>query len=104
MTDYTSLVNQAASALLTRSNVTITHPPGWVRDGFPLPVQRNKPDVFGAVTQDYRPIALFEYVNDKLNAEAAGERMRNQDDSNGAPWPNLDNLFGASTPETNLFG
>ena len=104
MTDYTSLVNQAAAALLTRSNVTITHPPGWVRDGFPLPVQRNKPDVFGSVTQDYRPMALFEYVNDKLNDEAAGERLRKQDDSDGTPLPNLDNLFGGPVEEPNLFG
>ena len=95
MTDYTSLVNQAAAALLTRSNVTITHPPGWVRDGFPLPVKRNKPDVFGAVTQDYRPIALFEFVNDKLNGNAIAERMRKDE---------ADDLFGAATADTNLFG
>lgn len=101
MSTYTDLVNQAAAALLARKNVTVTHPPGWVRDGFPLPVTRQKPDVFGSVTQDYRPIAIFEYVNDKLNAEAVGERM--------AEWhskekdPGVD-LFGGVKAEVNLFG
>lgn len=99
MSNYTDLVNQAAAALLARTNVTITHPPGWIRDRFPLPIKRNKPDVFGSVTQDYRPMALLEYVNDKLNGEALAERMREQGDDE----PKGD-LFGAKTAEPNLFG
>lgn len=99
MTDYTTLVNQAAAALLARKNVTVIHPPGWVRDGFPLPVKRQQPDVFGSVTQDYRPMAIFEYVNEKLNGQAAGERMA----EHRAKEKPVD-LFGGNTSEANLFG
>lgn len=101
MSNYTALVNQAAAALLARTTVTVTHPPGWVRDGFPLPIKRQKADVFGSVTQDYRPLAILEYVNDKLNGDAAGERM--------AEWradqkPAGVDLFGGAPSEPNLFG
>lgn len=102
MSDYTNLVNEAAAALLARKNVTITHPPGWVRDGFPLPVKRVKPDIFGSVTQEYRPVAIFEYVNDKLNGEAVSERMR---ELHGSDKVDAVDLFGGAAPqEVKLFG
>lgn len=102
MSDYTDLVNQAAAALLARKNVTVTHPPGWQRDGFPLPVKRMKPDIFGAVTQEYRPVAIFEYVNDKLNGQATGERMR---EFHSSEKTEAVDLFGGAAPaEVNLFG
>ncbi len=104
MSDYTHLVNQAAAALLARKNVTLTHPPGWVRDGFPLPVKRQKPDVFGSVTQEYRPMAIFEYVSDKLNGVALGERMAERwEDGTMTKAPAAD-LFGGVKAEPNLFG
>lgn len=76
ITDLKTLTDVAAAALLARQNVTVKHQPNWSRNGFPLPVKRMPADIFGSVTQDYRPLAILEYVNEKVNAEATGERMR----------------------------
>lgn len=64
--NHQDLVSQAASALLAQTDVTVTHPAGWERNGFPLPIKREAPNPDGSVTQRYRPMVIFEYVNDLL--------------------------------------
>ena len=120
--NLTSLAHEATEALLAQKPVTVKHPPNWQRDGFPLPMVRQKPAVDGSVTQQYRPLAILEYVNDKLINEKAGERMAEwhakEKPASGSdlfadPAPAVDlfggaaalgNLFAAPAPAVNLFG
>ena len=70
------LAQDALQSLLAQQPLAITHPAGWVRDGFPLPLKRMKPDAAGAVTQDYRPLAVLEHINDVLSGAAAARRLK----------------------------
>lgn len=110
--NLTDLAHEATEALLAQKPVTVKHPPNWQRDGFPLPTVREKPDMFGYVTQQYRPLAILEYVNEKLIGEKTGERMAewhakekggSGSDLFAAPAPAVD-LFGGAAPAVNLFG
>lgn len=74
-----SLANQATAALLAQQHVVVTHPPGWERDGFPLPVKRMQPAADGSVTQNYRPLVIFEYVHEKLSRPAKTEAAEEVD-------------------------
>lgn len=90
--NHQELVSQASSALLTQTDVIVTHPAGWKREGFPLPIKREAPNPDGSVTQRYRPLAIFEYVNEQLTVR----KTKAQDEP--------ENLFGADAPvEPNLF-
>ncbi len=60
------LAFNATAQLLARAPVTVTHPPGWERDGFPLPIKRMAPAGDGSVTQNYRPLVILEYVEEQL--------------------------------------
>lgn len=62
-----ALAHEALAALLAQKHVNVTHPKGWERDGFPLPWTRMKPKADGSVTQPYRPLAILEYVHEKLS-------------------------------------
>ncbi len=63
-----NLGRRAIEALLQQKPLTIAHEPGWLRDGFPLPIKRNKtPNENGTIVQDYRPLAVLEYVDDVLS-------------------------------------
>ena len=61
------LAFDAVSCLLAQIPVTVTHAAGWERDGFPLPIKRMTSADDGSVTQDYRPLAILEYVHEKLS-------------------------------------
>lgn len=89
-----ALAHQATTALLAQQHVVVTHPKGWERDGFPLPVKRMQPKADGSVTQSYRPIVIFEYVHEKLSRPSepkAAEEVSEDVD-----------LFGGA--DANLFG
>ena len=52
--------------------MTIIHEPKYIRDQFPLPVKRMKVSDDGTTTQQYRPIAILEFINEQLlNASQA---------------------------------
>lgn len=76
-----ALAHQATEALLQQVPVPVYHPPGWQRKGFPLPMKRMLEDKDGGVTQNYRPIALLEYVHDVLSGElkARQQKQRKED-------------------------
>jgi len=68
MTNLHALAQQALQHLLAGTPMTITH----VRPvGFPLPVKRMPDNPDGTVMQSYRPIAVLEYVDDKIKAPPA---------------------------------
>lgn len=71
-----SLANRATEALLKQQLVEITHPADWERNGYPLPWKRNPKSADGSVTQEYRPLALLEYVDECLRDAAARESKR----------------------------
>ena len=71
-----SLASSATEALLNQHLVEITHLPDWERNGFPLPFKRRPKSPDGSVTQEYRPLALLEYVDECLRDAAARESKR----------------------------
>lgn len=74
-TDYqTEIVAVAGRALLAQQPVTVTHEAGWKRSGFPLPIKKMAPSSDGTTTQQYRPLALLEYVNGSLSGELASRQ------------------------------
>ena len=82
------LARQALEALLNQQPVPITLPAGWQRPaGWPLPMERMKPSADGTTTQNYRAIAILEYVDEALRPK----KVRTKDDG--------DNLF-ADEPVT----
>lgn len=70
------LAMNATAALLAQTPVSVTHPAGWQRDGFPLPMVRQKPGADGSVTQQYRPMAILEHINEVLSGEIAARRQK----------------------------
>lgn len=68
------LAAQATECLLLQKPVSITHEAGWKRDGFPLPMKRMAAGEDGSVTQQYRPLAVLEYVHEVLSGELAARR------------------------------
>lgn len=55
------LAFDAVSCIFARTTIVITHPSSDWPKGFPLPVKRVPGD-----TQSYRPLAVLEWVNEKL--------------------------------------
>lgn len=84
MADLQALAQQATDALLAQKPVTVRHEPGWKRDGFPLPLKRKPPQHDGAVVQDYRPLAILEYVDKVLSGAVASRRMKNRKEAEAA--------------------
>ena len=63
----------AAQCMVERKPVTLTHAPGWQRPtNWPLPMVKGTPAADGSLTQNYRPLAILEYVDYALG-EAAKE-------------------------------
>ncbi len=61
--DLENLAVAACTCLVRREPITMTHAPGWQRPvNWPLPKTRAKPAADGSLTQDYRPLAILEYV------------------------------------------
>ena len=80
------LAQQAVDALLEQRPVVVTHPAGWAREsGWPLPIKREKPGADGATTQTYRPLAILEYIHEKLAIEAAAQRAKERAAEGGEP-------------------
>lgn len=77
MNDLETLARQAVEHLLAQQPMMVTHPPGWQRNGYPLPMKRAKPAADGSVTQPYRPLAILEYVHEKLSKPAKTEEEEN---------------------------
>lgn len=75
MTNLTSIAAQATHYLLLQQPMTITHAAGWERNGFPLPIKRMVADSDGTTTQDYRPMAILEYVHEVLSGVIAAKAM-----------------------------
>lgn len=59
------LAESAVIAILHRTAVSVTRDANCEREGFPLPIKRNKiPNADGTITQEYRPLAILEYVDE----------------------------------------
>lgn len=71
-----ALTELAAKALLEQTTVSVRHFKGWSREGFPLPIKRMKEAEDGSVTQEYRPLAILEYVNDVLSGVIAAKQAK----------------------------
>lgn len=78
MTDIYQLARRATEALLEQKPLTVHHEPGWERDGFPLPIKRMPALPSGFVVQDYRPMAVLEYVQEVLSGELAARKARDR--------------------------
>ena len=76
--EITALAQKATSCLLMQVPMSITHQPGWVRNGLPLPMKRQKPSDDGTTTQDYRPLGILEYVHEVLSGELTKRQNRDK--------------------------
>lgn len=66
------LAESAVRAILHRTTVSVTRDANCEREGFPLPIKRNKiPNADGTITQEYRPLAILEYVDEACSGELA---------------------------------
>lgn len=66
------LAESAVIAILHRTSVSVTHDANCERGGFPLPIRRNKlPNADGTITQEYRPMAILEYVEEACSGDLA---------------------------------
>ena len=66
------LAESAVIAILNRTTVSVTRDANCEREGFPLPIKRNKiPNADGTITQEYRPLAILEYVDEACSGELA---------------------------------
>lgn len=73
------LADSAVLGIMTRTTVSVTRDANCEREGFPLPIKRNKiPNPDGTITQEYRPIAILEYVDDVLSGELAARKARDR--------------------------
>lgn len=67
--DIQLLANGAANCIVRNAAMPITLRGGERPDGFPLPIKRVRSD--GDITQDYRPLAILEYIQDVVSGEVA---------------------------------
>ncbi len=66
------LAESAVIAILHRTSVSVTRDANCEREGFPLPIKRNKiPNADGTITQEYRPLAILEYIDEACSGELA---------------------------------
>ena len=66
------LAESAVLGILHRTTVSVTRATNCEREGFPLPIKRNKiPNADGTITQEYRPMAILEYVEEACSGELA---------------------------------
>lgn len=76
--NLSNLAQRATHALLRQRPIAVTHHAGWQRDGFPLPIKRMGQDVDGTTTQEYRPLAILEFVHEVLSGEMAQRRANDR--------------------------
>lgn len=74
--ELAELGGKALGCLLEQKPVTITRHKDEPRNGMPLPIKRMEPDGDGNVTQQYRPLAILEYINDVLSGELASRQAK----------------------------
>lgn len=67
--DLRMLAIGAANCILRNMHMPITLRGGEQPKGFPLPVARARGE--GDITQDYRPLAILEFVQDAVREEAS---------------------------------
>ncbi len=72
------LANYATACLLIQEHVSILHSAGWERDGYPLPIKRMPAAEDGTVAQEYRPLAILEYVQEVLSGELAKRKRQDK--------------------------
>ena len=73
--NLSELALKATHALLHQQPLVIEHAAGWKRLGLPLPIKKMNPNADGVTTQQYRPLAILEYVEDVLSGEQAKRRI-----------------------------
>ena len=84
MTDMTRdrlrhLAESAVIGILHRTTVSVTRDANCEREGFPLPIRRNKiPNADGTITQEYRPLAILEYVDEACSGELASRLAKDR--------------------------
>ena len=72
------LAKLAFEALLNQVPVPITHEAGYARNGWPLPIKRMAPSEDGTTTQQYRPMAILEFIQETLSGEAARHKVNDR--------------------------
>ena len=73
------LAESAVLGILHRTTVSVTRDANCEREGFPLPIKRNKtPNTDGTITQEYRPMAILEYVEEVCNGELASRLAKSR--------------------------
>ena len=83
--DLPNLAQGALDALLLQVPISLTHATGDKREtGFPLPIKKQAPDADGYTTQDYRPMAILEYVHEVLSG---ARKLANQPAEQEVPAP-----------------
>lgn len=70
------LAHLAVAHLLDQTPVVITRHKDAPRNGMPLPIKKVAPNQDGYVTQEYRPLAILEYVNDVLSGDLARRQTK----------------------------
>lgn len=80
-----AVARAATEALIEQRPLSVRHEPGWSRDGFPLPMKRQPAAEDGSVTQDYRPLAILEFVQEELSGENAARRARDKKAAKATP-------------------
>lgn len=73
------LAHLAVAHLLDQTPVIITRHKDAPRNGMPLPIKKVAPNQDGYVAQEYRPLAILEYVNDILSGEAARRQAKKRE-------------------------
>lgn len=66
------LANYATACMLIQEPVSIVHPAGWERDGYPLPIKRMP------AAENGRPLAILEYVQEVLSGELAKRKRQDK--------------------------
>lgn len=71
------LAESAVIGIFHRKTVSVTRDANCEREGFPLPIKRNKRiNADGTITQEYRPMAILEYVDEACSGELASRLAR----------------------------
>ncbi len=79
MSQIAKFGDRALHGLIYQTLVEITHEAGWVREqGFPLPVKKQQANPDGTLTQQYRPMAIFEWIQETLSGEIAARKTRDR--------------------------
>ena len=76
--ELTALAHRALHHMLHQTVVTVIHEQGYARNGWPLPIKRALPAEDGTTTQNYRPLAVLEYVQEVLSGDQAKRKANDR--------------------------